>query len=168
MELRKNGLKTCFGLKNLPNLKELYIAENQLTTLRGLENLESLYKINARANKIEKVKHLPQIPSLTYLNLRENAIQDIKVISYIPKYFPKIEYISFTANPFADDKGEDFKQEVLILIMKDARYLRMVNKSEITNEERDEAEKEKIKREIEAEEARKAAEEEARKAAEEG
>ena len=65
-------------------------------------------------------------------------------------------------NPWVDDKGDDFKKEVLIAL--DMLKIVQVNDmDEVTQEERDEAKTEKQERE----KARIEAEEEARRAAEE-
>ena len=68
-----------------------------------------------------------------------------------------------TGNPWVDDKGDDFKKEVLIAL--DKLMIRRVNDMEedFTEEERQEAKAEKAERE----KARLEAEEEARRAAEE-
>jgi hypothetical protein len=36
MELRKNKLTNCMGMRNMPNLVELYLAENEIVTMEGI------------------------------------------------------------------------------------------------------------------------------------
>lgn len=67
--------------------------------------------------------------------------------------------------PLAEEKGEELKKEVLILL--DGLHMKMFNGEEVSAEEIAEAKTEKAERIKAAEEARLAAEEEARIAAEE-
>jgi hypothetical protein len=47
-------------------------------------------------------------------------------------YIPKLESISVTANPASDEKGEDLKKEVLILLGEGLRFLKKINKEPVT------------------------------------
>ena len=80
--------------------------------------------------------------------------------------FPNLKSLNMLGNPIADDKGGDFKKEVLILLHEKLPKLKMINKEEVTQENIEEAKAEKIERIKQAEEERKQAEEEARLAAE--
>jgi hypothetical protein len=73
--------------------------------------------------------------------------------------------INLTETPLAEEKGDDLKKEVLIIL--DGLKFKMFNGEEITDEEIEEAKQEKKDRIQAAEEARLAAEEEARIVAEE-
>lgn len=42
MEMRRNKIKSLSGLANIPNLKELYLAENEIRSFEGLKNMQNL------------------------------------------------------------------------------------------------------------------------------
>lgn len=70
--------------------------------------------------------------------------------------------------PVADEKGEEFKKEVLILLMDELTNLKTVNEVPITAEDIEEAKTERENRIKEAEEKRLADEAAAKEAAEGG
>ena len=83
----------------------------------------------------------------------------------------KLNSLNLTETPLAEEKGDDLKKEVLILL--DGLNFKSFNGEEVTPEDIADAKAEKAERIKAAEEARKAAEEEAAaaaaaKAAEEG
>ena len=61
--------------------------------------------------------------------------------------------------PIADEKGDEFKKEVLILLMDELTNLKTVNEVALAPEDFEEARAERETRAREAEEARRAAEE---------
>lgn len=71
-------------------------------------------------------------------------------------------------NPIADEKGDDFKKEILILLMDELTNLATVNENPITPEDIEEAKVERENRIKEAEEKRLAEEAAAKEAAENG
>ena len=77
----------------------------------------------------------------------------------------KLNNINLTETPLSEEKGDDLKKEVLIIL--DGLNFKMFNGEEVLEEEIQEAKAEKEERIKAAEEARLAAEEEARIAAEE-
>lgn len=52
--------------------------------------------------------------SLEYLNLRENQIADLKLEDLA--YSRGIKQMNMQGNPIVDEKGDDFKKEMLILL----------------------------------------------------
>jgi predicted transcriptional regulator len=71
------------------------------------------------------------------------------------------------ANPFSDEKGDEIKKEVLILVGENLKLLNKINKDPVTRDDKLEAAAEKLAREKQAEEERRIAEEERRAAEEE-
>jgi len=65
-----------------------------------------------------------------------------------------LEVLSMAGNPIADEKGEEFKKEILILLMDELTNLRSVNENPITPEDLEEAKTERENRIKEAEEKR--------------
>jgi len=115
----------------MPLLEELYLAENELTSFNHLHNLPSLKKLNLRANKIESFKDgLPDLPALEYLNLRENLNTEAKELTQLCS-FKKLNYLNMKGCPVADEKGDDFKKEI-IFRCNDQIDVKIVNKEEIT------------------------------------
>lgn len=70
-----------------------------------------------------------------------------------------LEVLSMAGCPAADEKGDEFKKEVLILLMDELTNLKTVNEAPLTDEDFAEARAERETRAKEAEEARRAAEE---------
>ena len=63
--------------KNMPKLKELYLANNIIYSLSDCEGLISLQKLHLRHNIIKNIEEeglVEQFPALEYLNLRTNKI----------------------------------------------------------------------------------------------
>ena len=65
-----------------------------------------------------------------------------------------LEVLSMAGNPIADEKGEEFKKEILILLMDELTNLKSVNENPITPEDIEEAKVERENRIKEAEEKR--------------
>lgn len=82
---------------------------------------------------------MPVAPGLKYLNFRENAVADKRIVNLLYKFYRKIENINFNGNPFADEMGDDFKKEVLILMMEKLIFLKRINKNDLVKEDYEEA-----------------------------
>ena len=151
LELRGNKLKSLVGFKAMPQLTELYLAENEISSLIGIEDLPSLATLHLRKNKIEKVEEegLPDLPALTYLNVRENLLANVADIGRL-KAFLKLSKLHVQGTPFADEQADNTKREILIVFPR----LLVINKDEVTNEDREEAIAEAAERFRIAEEAR--------------
>lgn len=104
------------------------------------------------------------MPELEHFDASENKIEadGEKEIANLSEC-TSLKTLVMTGNPWVDEKGDEFKKEVLIAL--DKLTIRRVNDMEedFTDEERNDAKTEKAERER----ARLEAEEEARKAAEE-
>ena len=75
--------------KNMPRLKELYLANNVIGSLVGCEGLTSLKKLHLRHNKIEKIEEegLEELfPALEYLNLRTNKVAEMADVFRLIKF----------------------------------------------------------------------------------
>ncbi len=147
----------------MPKLVELNLNGNQLTTLTDLVGLGCLKKLDVGKNKLETLANFPTLPALDHFDASENLIEKDgeKELENL-KDCSNLKTILMAGNPWVDEKGDDFKKEVLISL--DMLSVKQVNDmDEVTAEERQEAKTEKAERE----KARLEAEEEARKAAEE-
>lgn len=164
LSMQKNKLENLKGITNLKELTSLDLAENQITTLSGISGCNSLRKLNLTLNKIEKFDCVPNLPALEELNLTQCPIASIEEIGKLLS-FKNLRNLNLTETPLSEEKGDDLKQEVLILL--DGLKINMFNGEEVTDEEIEEAIAVKKQRIQEAEEARLQAEQEAREAAEE-
>lgn len=160
----KNQLTSLQGFHNLKTLENLNLSENQITTMAGIKNCNSLKSLNLSNNKIEAFEEVPVLPSLEAINLSFNPITKLEEIGKLIIY-RNLKDINLSDTPLAEEKGDDLKKEVLILL--DGLLINMYNGEEVTEEELQDAKAEKQERIKAAEEARLAAEEEARLAAEE-
>merc|ERR1712032_1482087 len=148
------------GLHNMEMLTELYLNENELTTLKDIKNLPNLKKLEVNTNKLESLDDIPDLPALEHFDVGANLIEKA---GELPKLagLKKLKVLIMSGNPWADEKGDELKKEVLIAL--DELNIKTVNEDEITAEDRTEAAEEKKARIAAAKEA---AEEEARLAAE--
>lgn len=147
----------------MPNLKELYLTENEITTLKDIKDLPNLKTLNVNTNKLESLDDLPDLPSLEVFDIGANVIEKA---GELPKLagLRRLKTLVMAGNPWADEKGDDLKKEVLIAL--DELNIKMVNEDEVTAEDRNDAAEEKktrIQAAKEAEEER--LREEAEKAA---
>ena len=147
----------------MPKLLELNLNGNQLTTLSDLRHMDCLKKLDVGKNKLETLKDFPKLPGLQHFDASENLIEKDgdKELDNL-KDCRNLNTILMAGNPWVDDKGDDFKKEVLIALTH--LPIKQVNDAEeVTQEDRDDAKAEKAERER----ARIEAEEEAKRAAEE-
>ena len=115
-------------------------------------------------NKLADLDGFPCMPALETLDLGENSIKENGEGALVClKEQENLKTLLMSGNEWVDEKGDDFKKEVLIAL--DMLKIKYVNdlENEVTEEDRQEAKNEKIERE----KARIEAEEEARRAAEE-
>ena len=134
LELRGNKLTTTDGF-NLPNLKNLFLAQNTITTIEGLDRLSSLTTLHMRGNQVKTLDGFTDgLQVLQYINLRENSVMDVKV--EVPKLqcLPLLRAMVLSENPCTEE--DDYRIEVLIAL----RKLERLDKEEYQEEERTEAE----------------------------
>jgi len=161
LELRKNKLVNCDGLTNILSLSELYLDENQITDFNGLKNLPALKRLHLRMNQVEVFNlPLPELPSIHHLNLRENKIGNFKELEKL-NALTNLKSLSVQAQQV--EEGADIDRKEIIMLL---QAIQMINKEEVTPEEREEALQE-LKERIAAEEERLREEEERRKEEEE-
>lgn len=159
-----NKLGDCSGLVAMPKLVELNLNGNRLTSLTHLRGLGSLKKLEVARNRLPNFEAFPQLPELEHFDASENKIEaeGEKQLANLSEC-SNLKLLVMTGNPWVDEKGDDFKKEVLIAL--DRLNICRVNDMEedFTEEEKNDAKAEKAERER----ARLEAEEEARRAAEE-
>jgi len=161
LELRKNRLTNCNGLTNMLSLTELYLDENQITDFNGLQNLPALKRLHLRQNNIEVFNPpLPELPSIHHLNLRENKIGNFKELEKL-NALTNLKSLSVQAQQ-VEEGGDIDRKEIIMLL----QSIQMINKEEVTPDEREEALQE-LKERIAAEEERLREEEERRREEEE-
>jgi Leucine-rich repeat (LRR) protein len=164
LSANKNKLTSLKGFTDLWSLEVLNLAENQITTLDGIKDCRMLKKLNLQGNQLSEFAVVPDLPSLEEINLANCPIAKLEEIGKLIT-FKKLNSINLTETPISEEKGDDLKKEVLILL--DGLIIKTFNGEEVTEEEITDAKAEKAERIKAAEEARLAAEEEARLAAEE-
>ena len=148
----------------MPKLTYLNLNGNEITNLSALCGLGSLKKLDIGNNKLEGLSTFPVLPELEILDANTNVIEanGDKELTYLHEC-TNLHTLIMSGNPWVDEKGDDFKKEVLIALDMLVNIKQINEMDEVTEEERKEAAVEKVERE----KARLEAEEEARKAAEE-
>lgn len=147
------------------SLQTLNLEENEIASLKGLANLQKLTTLNLKTNKLEKLDEFPRLEMLETLELDANLIA---TGDELPKLSETrtLKALSMAGNPWVDEKGEDFKKELLVALGDHLPLLKVINGEEPEPEawaELQIAVKElKEERRIAAEEAAKAAEEAAK------
>ena len=162
--MNDNKLADCSGLAAMPKLTELNLNGNRLTSLTHLRGLGNLKKLEVARNQMANLQSFPELPELEHFDASENKIEadGEKELANLSDC-SNLKLLVMSGNPWVDEKGDEFKKEVLIALSN--LKIRRVNDMEedFTEEEITEAKAEKAERER----LRLEAEEEARKAAEE-
>jgi len=161
--MSENKLANCAGLAAMPKLLELNLNGNALTSLTDLRGLGSLKKLDVGKNKLATLDKFPVLPELEHFDASENLIEanGEKELENLEQC-EKLTTLLMAGNPWVDEKGDDFKKEVLIAL-EQLNIVQVNDMEPVTSEEKADAKTEKAERE----KARLEAEEEARKAAEE-
>lgn len=116
ISLVKNKLKNLEGFTNLTALQQLNLSENEITTLSGIKNCGALKKLNLKGNKIESFEdEIPTLPGLEEVDFTGNPIAKLDEIAKL-KPWRKLRSINLTETPLAEEKADDLKKEVLILL----------------------------------------------------
>jgi len=126
LSMNKNKMVDLNGFTRLFNLEEFSIQENEITTLEGLSNLPKLTKLMLNGNKLEKLDHLPVLECIEEIFLDGNQIASLAEISKL-KILKTLTHISMGGNPITEEKGEEFKKEVLILLYDELPNLKKIN-----------------------------------------
>ena len=95
---------------------------------------------------------MPVLESIQELILDGNQIASLAEISKLSG-LKSLEHLSMGGNPIADEKGDDFKKEVLILLYEHLPNLKKINGEPFTKEDIEEAMTLKEERRKEAEAA---------------
>ncbi|XP_010130545.1 PREDICTED: leucine-rich repeat-containing protein 23, partial [Buceros rhinoceros silvestris] len=145
LEVRGNMLETTAGL-NLPNLKNLYLAQNTIRSLEGLEGLGQLTTLHLRDNQLETLEGFcSSMKCLQYLNLRNNRISSLQEVAKL-QVLPMLQALVLLDNPCSDEP--DYRLEVLVLLP----HLQRLDKDLFEQDERTEANEIRQKRQEEAKE----------------
>ena len=117
LNLSENKLKNCAGLSAMPQLTYLNLNGNQLTSLSALCGLGSLKKLDIGNNKLEGLSTFPVLPELEVLDANTNLIEanGDKELAHLHEC-TALTTIIMSGNPWVDEKGDDFKKEVLIAL----------------------------------------------------
>ena len=143
-------------------LEHLSIQENEsLVSIKGMENLPKLKRLVLKGSKIEKLDDIPQLPCLEELHLDANAIASLDELAKI-KHLQSLTTLNMAGCPIADEKGDEFKKEVIILLGDYLQKLKVINGDALTPEDFADAKttKEERKREAEGKPAKEEGEEE--------
>ena len=161
--LAENRLQNCAGISALPKLQELNLSGNKINTVADLQGLGALKKLDLSKNKLQDLKDFPCMPALETLDLQENAIEkDGEAALMCLTEQESLRTLLMQGNAWVDDKGDEFKKEVLIAL--DMLSIKQINDmEEVNDEDLQDAKETKIQREKDRLEA----EEEARRLAEE-
>ena len=153
LSLNKNKLINLKGIENLTNLETLSAAENpELTQIGGIQNCPKLQSLNIEKTKVESFESVPDLPSLKELNMTGCPIAKIEEIGKLIS-LKSLQSLNLTETPIAEEKGDDLKKEVLIIL--DGLDIKMFNGEEVSAEDIADAKNEKAERLKAAEEARK-------------
>ena len=110
-----------------------------------MSNVPKLKKLVLKGSKIEKLDNLPQMAALEELHLDGNAIASLDEVAKLKK-LRNLTTLNMGGCPIADEKGDEFKKEIIILLGEDLKKLRVVNGDALTPEEFAEAATEKENR----------------------
>ncbi|KAF7655826.1 hypothetical protein LDENG_00050400 [Lucifuga dentata] len=138
LELRGNRLDTTDGIY-LPNLQQLYLAQNVIKHLEGLDRLQHLTTLHLRDNQLETLDGLsPNMKCLQHLNIRGNAVSNQDALRSLKLVSKTLKTLVLSENPV--EEIMDYRLCVLMHLPQ----LERLDKDPIFSEERIEA-LEKIK-----------------------
>ena len=153
------------------NLQELNLFGNQLTSITDLKGLSCLKKLNVGKNKLTTLANFPALPALEFFDASENQINEgasadgrTNELTNL-KQCTNLNTLFMASNPWAEEKADDFKNEVLIALLD--LPIAYVNDLEETGQVTDDDRTAAREQADEREKARLEAEKEAREAAEE-
>lgn len=126
------------------NLCELNLAENEITSLKEIKNLPALKKLVLDTNKLENLQNFPQLPALEFLDIQNNPIEKDGELPQL-KHLTKLTTLNMAGTAFVDEKGDDFKREVLMELDM-LKHIKIVNEDEVTEEDITEAKEAKAER----------------------
>ena len=165
------------------NLQELNLFGNQLTSFGDLKGLSCLKKLNVGKNKLTTLANFPTLPALEFFDVSENQINEgasadgrTNELTNL-KQCTNLNTLFMASNPWAEEKADDFKNEVLIALLDlPIAYVNDLEETgQVTDDDRtaareqaDEREKARVEAEKEAEEQRLAEEAAAKERAENG
>ena len=153
LSLNKNKMINLKGLENLTNLETLSAAEcPDLANIAGIENCPKLKSLNIEKTKVEAFESVPDLPALQELNMTGCPIAKIEEIGKLIT-LKSLQSLNLTETPIAEEKGDDLKKEVLIIL--DGLNFKTFNGEEVSAEDIADAKNEKAERLKAAEEARK-------------
>lgn len=116
----------------MARLQELYLNENEITSLKELKNLPALKRLDVNNNKLENLDDLPTLPALERFDFGGNPIEKLTELQKLGQLL-SLKHLIMQGCPFAEEKGDDLKKEVLIQL--DHLKIRIVNEDEITEED---------------------------------
>jgi Leucine-rich repeat (LRR) protein len=96
--------------------------------------------LNLQGNKIVTFDDVPYLPGLKSLNLHTNPITDLAEIGKLIT-FEALSDLNLLETPLAEEKGDDLKKEVLILL--DGLNIKKINDEEVTADDITDAKAEK-------------------------
>jgi|DEB0MinimDraft_12_1074336.scaffolds.fasta_scaffold152417_2 Leucine-rich repeat (LRR) protein len=103
-----------------------------------MDFLDKLSVLNLNANKLESLESMPKLGALTELVLDGNPIANAKELLHLQK-LTKLVSLSMAGCPLAEEKGDEFKKEVLIALMDSCPNLIKINGEPYTPEDLAEA-----------------------------
>ena len=101
----------------MANLQELNLFGNQLISFADLIGFHCLKKLNVGKNKLITLAKFPALPALEHFDASDNQITEKgeEELDHL-KNCSKLSTLLMSGNPWVEDKGEDFKKEVLIAL----------------------------------------------------
>ncbi len=118
--LRADYVTDLEDIKNLHNLKELYLRKSNITDLNILHNLVKLRRLDLSDNMLEDIQPIKNLKRLKYLNLQTNNISDVSALNDLA-----LEEVYLKYNPIEDYSSADkmlenvFKTDVYIAYFND-------------------------------------------------
>lgn len=119
-------------------VESISLQENEIANLEGLSDTPELTNLNLANNKLESLSTLQAINSLKVLNLDGNPIAKVEDLVALNK-LKNLQEISMVGCAIADEKGDDFRKELIIACELQLGVLKKINGEPITDEEIQEA-----------------------------
>ncbi|KAJ8017312.1 hypothetical protein DPEC_G00016570 [Dallia pectoralis] len=133
LELRGNKLETTDGIY-LPNLRQLYLAQNVIKHLVGLDKLERLTTLHLRNNQLTTLDGISQnMKCLQYLNVRGNLVFSQRGLRSLVGVSRSLRGLVLSENPLVET--EDYR----LCVLSRLPLLERLDKERVSPEEKEEA-----------------------------
>ena len=96
-------------------METLSVADNELTSIKGITACNKLKTLILDRTKLEAFDDVPDLPGLEEISMVGTPLAKLEEVGKLIS-FRKLRSLNLSETPLAEEKGDDLKKEVLILL----------------------------------------------------